>query len=87
MAHRQIDLEQISLIVGLKGVNVVSLFSIISSMFTIDSVRGVLIIFSNIMSLIQATMQTIFILAGLRLAASRLGTRERNPDENSLHFY
>ncbi|KAJ8321933.1 hypothetical protein KUTeg_000404 [Tegillarca granosa] len=78
-------LEEILILISVTGLYMFGVFNLIAGFYYHDSIEGVLTIVTNITMMTEATMQTIFMFATMRMSAShpyhateKPGTRIRN---------
>ncbi|XP_076344781.1 proton channel OtopLc-like isoform X2 [Tachypleus tridentatus] len=83
--YRNIELDNILLIVAQSGLYVFTMFSIIGGHFTMDQ-NTVLVLLTAIACLIQATLQTIFILEASRRYCRNSDQMERKPGREMVTF-
>lgn len=83
--HRHVELDNILLIVAQTGVYMFSIFCIIGGHFTITR-NTVLVLLTALANLVQATVQTIFILDASRRYASTSDQVHRKPGREMITF-
>lgn len=83
--YRNIELDNILLIVAQSGLYVFTMFSIIGGHFTMDN-NTVLVLLTAIACLIQATLQTIFILDTSRRYCRNSDQMRRKPGREMVTF-
>jgi len=64
------NLEQNLILISLTGLYMFSFFSILAGLSYITTLEGSITIVTNLICMTQATLQTMFMLAGLRMSAS-----------------
>uniref|UniRef100_T1JNL2 Uncharacterized protein n=1 Tax=Strigamia maritima TaxID=126957 RepID=T1JNL2_STRMM len=84
--HRNVELDNILLIVGQIGIYLFSIFSIISGHLAHTGLLNNFVIFSSLSRLIQATLQTIFILDASQRVASSAADANRKPGREMVTF-
>ncbi|XP_050416219.2 proton channel OtopLc [Patella vulgata] len=84
--HQSMDLEQILLIIGLFGIYLFSLLSIIAASFSQSMIQSLLIMISGVLRMFQATLQTVFIMNTIRRFAGSKEHEQEKPGRELVTF-
>ncbi|CAG5127211.1 unnamed protein product, partial [Candidula unifasciata] len=84
--QHEADLEDILVLISYTGLLVFIIFSLVASMLSKPDTRSGMTILSNIVMLIQSTVQTIFMLAGDRMSASNEFQERKKPGREFITF-
>ena len=80
------DLEQNLMVLALAGVYIFSLFSIIAGAFIPGRIQSLLIIISSVVRMLEATIQTVFMLNALRRCATLREQEQKKPGREFVTF-
>ncbi|XP_012937048.1 proton channel OtopLc [Aplysia californica] len=80
------DLEDILILISYTGLLAFIIFSLVASILHKPDMRSALTILSNVTMLIQATLQTIFMLAGDRMSAANHSQVRKKPGRDIITF-
>lgn len=84
--QQEANLEDILILISYTGLLVFIIFSLIASILAETSTMSTLTILSNISMLVQATVQTIFMLAGDRMSAANEQQVRKKPGREFITF-
>ncbi|BFZ21294.1 hypothetical protein BsWGS_24333 [Bradybaena similaris] len=84
--QHEADLEDILILISYTGLLAFIIFSLVASMLSKPDTRSGMTILSNIVMLIQSTVQTIFMLAGDRMSASTELQERKKPGREFITF-
>ena len=79
-------LEETLILISLFGIYLFSIFIIIPGVFHIDKLEGALSVLTGILTIIQASVQTIFIIAGMRFSARTVLQATKMPGKEFVTF-
>ncbi|KAK6167422.1 hypothetical protein SNE40_021456 [Patella caerulea] len=85
-AERKSDLEDTLILISYTGLLGFATFSLTAAIMRIEDMRSWLTMLSNTFMVIQATLQTIFILAGDRLSAASSTQERKKPGREFVTF-
>jgi hypothetical protein len=86
--HWNIDnaLDEVLLMISLLGVYLFSVFSIIAGRYNTDTYGGTLVMVTGIVIMLEATIQTVFILNGLRRSSRTNQHETKKPGREYITF-
>lgn len=79
-------LEEILILISVTGLYMFGVFNLIAGFYYHDSIEGVLTIVTNITMMTEATMQTIFMFATMRMSASHPYHATEKPGREFVTF-
>ena len=85
-ARRDNVLDEILLLVALCGQYMFCVFSVVAGRYNSESYGGTLVMATSIVIMLQATMQTVFILNGIRRSSRRPYHESRKPGREYITF-
>ncbi|XP_059167549.1 proton channel OtopLc-like [Physella acuta] len=83
---REVGMEEILMLISLSGLGMFGIFSIVSSLFYLDTLDGGLTIITNVLMMVQAASQTTFNLAALRVSATHRSQIREKPGREFVTF-
>uniref|UniRef100_A0A0B7AZ63 Otopetrin n=1 Tax=Arion vulgaris TaxID=1028688 RepID=A0A0B7AZ63_9EUPU len=85
-SDHEVDLEDILVLISFTGLLAFNIFSLTASVLSEVTTQSGLTILSNLLMLIQATTQTLFMLAGDRMTASTEAQARKKPGREFITF-
>ncbi|KAK3100048.1 hypothetical protein FSP39_013917 [Pinctada imbricata] len=83
--EKEVDLEESLLFLSLGGVYLFGFFSIVAASLSKES-NGLLIVLSSVLGMFQASLQTVFLLNGLRRSAWKRDDEKEKPGREFVTF-
>lgn len=85
-SNHESDMEEILILLGYTGLLAFNIFSLIAAFLNVPGPEAALTIVSNFTMILQATLQTIFMLAGDRMSAADSRQERKKPGREYVTF-